>query len=76
MKKTESQYADYLIEQYTECLPYSNMMNRIAAKYAINDVNNTINYIKSDEIVMSVLGEKSPDLIYFNNVLQILKNKT
>lgn len=75
MKKTESQYADELIEQYSNILGKSDTIE-YEVKCVINDVTNTINYIKSDEIIMSVLGETAPDLIYFNNVLQILKNKT
>ena len=61
--KTENEYAEMLIEQYY--IPICG--EDIAARFAINDVQNTI------DAIMPMCSTK--ELEYYNNVLNILKEK-
>jgi hypothetical protein len=71
--KTENDYADYLIDKYKELTKYGHWDDCI--KCAIIDVTNTIEALTeltcgnyTDELLVNQLE-------YYNNVLQILKDK-
>lgn len=67
--KTENEYAEMLIEQYMrlkkiETMGWSGMDSIMAIQCAINDVKNTLKVVQSLN-----------DINYYNNVLNILKEK-
>ena len=68
MKQTEEEYAEMLIEQYGNTM----VDDEISVIFAINDVNNTIEALVStnlpNDTCMNVCS-------YYENVLQILKDK-
>ena len=76
--KTENEYAEALIEQYMrlkkiETMGWSGMDSIMAIQCAINDVQNTIEALNSLDSWTKLHIES--ELNYYNNVLNILKEK-
>ena len=72
--KTEQEQAEMLIEQYYKL--FSNSVSHItmdrAIRCAINDVTNTIEAMSQMKLIFS---DRELILKYYNNVLNILKEK-